>query len=248
MNKKIIFLSLLFLISVAKAQSQVWLDIGIKGAGNISYFNNPNVMNDRQVKIIMPGTGYEAGVKAGLNFSPEIEVTVDCIYSTFNQKYEDNLKTEDWQEKVSASYIDVPLLFHHNKEGSYVEIGPQYSFLMSGNRTLSSYSTPGFDYKISKNGFTSSGFSAVFGFGGFIAGGDNTMLAIGVRIAYRFYDVYNNGAGYPFPEYPGSTAYTGNTGHKQTNIISISIFAEINHDLGYLARGKGCNHKRFYLF
>ena len=85
---------------------------------------------------------------------------------------------------------------------------------------------------------------------GYLAGDENTMLSIGARIQYRFYDIYNSSGGknepYPFPAYPPSTTNSNNADYKPTNLLSISLGLELNHDLGYLA-GAMCKKKRRFL-
>ena len=208
----LLIVALLFTIP---ATGQVWLDIAPKVSIGLSGFYNSNVWNDLDhAAQLNPGYGY--GAKLGLNFGDYNVLIFEGMMNHGNQNFKhllygqffsgifDNLTT--WQT------IDASLIYRHNAYGAYLEIGPQMNMIRS---VIQSYNNDIFDK--SRSFYRDRYFSAVAGFGGFIAGNDFFTLVMGIRFGYSFTDMMNINArnvlapppaGYQvFDEYTGSYPY-----------------------------------------
>lgn len=91
--------------------------------------------------------GFQAGVFANIGFSKLFAFQPELLYS---QK---GAKTRDVEEKFRLHYVDVPLVFHVNTDGFFLEAGPQVGFLVAaqhqtGNISsdITSYKTVDFGY------------------------------------------------------------------------------------------------------
>lgn len=218
--------------------SQAWIDCGIKGGYGLTGLINGNVWNESKIDPLI-STGYAFGGKLGLNFNLNYQITVDFLSKSSNQLYlfEPAPTMEKWKKKITYNSFDIPLLFRHNSDnGSFLEIGPQISFLTGISEKVSNNSTDKTNY------FESTNFGAVFGFGSFIIGSDNTYLVFGLRLHYGFQDLLSNSGG------KNSTNYFPINGgemdvyeadftfdnYQPTNPISGLVYLEINYDLAYL--------------
>ena len=244
---KNICISLILFFLSCDMSAQPWFDVGIKTSYNSSWLINQNVIKDPAVSYI-PSYGYMGGIKLGYNFNSQHELNTEFLYSSVNQKYQDNLSSEDWLRNINLTYFEIPLLYRHNNNGSYAEAGPQFSALMSARE--SSWSNNNANVN---NYFQSSDVSGVFGFGAAIAGVNNTSIMLGVRIVYGFLDITSSRGGkdqpYPYPAYPG---YFNNassaTLYKATNTLSGGFVLEINYDLGYFVTSSCKRNTKFLLF
>ncbi len=235
----LLFLTFIFTISI-NSFSQAWVDCGIKGGYGITNLINSNVWNESRVEPLI-STGYAYGGKLGLNFNINYQVTLDFIAKSSNQKYlfEPYQSMGKWEKNITYNSFDMPLLFRHNSDnGSYLEIGPQISFIRGVTETLSNNPIDRKDY------FEATNFGAVFGFGSFIVGGDNAYLVFGLRLHYGFQDILSSAGGKNSKNY-----YPINNGemdvyesgfefdsYKPTNPISGLVYLEFNYDLAYLVR------------
>lgn len=217
---------------------QAWIDCGVKGGYGITNLINSNIWNDSKIEPLL-STGYAFGGKLGLNFNINYQITADFIAKSSNQKYlfEPSQTSEKWEKKVTYNSFDIPLLFRHNSDnGSFLEIGPQISFLMGITETVDNNSIDRKGY------FESTNLGAVFGFGSYIIGGDNTYLVFGLRMHYGFQDILSNEGGKNNREhFPISNGEMDNyepdfkfESYKPTNSISGLVYLEFNYDLAYL--------------
>ena len=231
--------SLIFLISL-NTFSQTWVDCGLKGGYGITNLINSGVWNEHRIDPLI-STGYAYGGKLGLNFNINYQITLDFIAKSSNQRYlfEPNQTISKWEKNVNYNSFDIPLLFRHNSDnGSFLEIGPQISFLTGVSETTGENSTEITDY------FESTNFGAVFGFGSYIVGGDNAYLVFGIRLHYGFQDLLSNEGGKNsksyFPIKNGEMdVYEPDfefSNYQTTNAISGLIYLEFNYDLAYLVR------------
>lgn len=225
----------IFLISL-NSFSQVWVDCGIKGGYGVTSLVNGHVWNEAKIDPLI-STGYAFGGKLGLNFNLNYQITVDFLGKSSNQRYlfEPYETTSAREKNIRYNTFDIPLLFRHNSDnGSFLEIGPQISFLSSVSETIDNIDR--------KSYFESTNLGAVLGFGSFIFGGDNAYLVFGLRLHYGFQDILSNEGG------KGSTKYYPiNSGemevydpdfqfsnYQPTNPISGLAYLEFNYDLAYL--------------
>jgi hypothetical protein len=219
--------------------SQAWIDCGIKGGYGVTSLVNGNVWNEPKIDPLI-STGYAFGGKLGLNFNLNYQITVDFLGKSSNQRYlfEPSETTKAREKNIRYNTFDIPLLFRHNSDnGSFLEIGPQVSFLTSISETIDNI-----DNIDKKSFFESTNLGAVLGFGSFIFGGDNAYLVFGLRLHYGFQDILSNEGGRGSKKY-----YPINNGemedyesgfefnkYQPTNPISGLAYLEFNYDLAYL--------------
>lgn len=220
--------------------SQAWVDVGLKGGYGLTQLINPNVWNDPLV-VNKLSFGSSFGGKLGLNFNLKYQITMDFLYSSAKQTYEfqPSNTSNFWEKQVTSHAFDMPLLFRHNAEsGSYLEIGPQISFLsgfeqteLGQNRNIDNY-------------FNKTNLGVVVGIGSFMLGSNNTYLVFGIRAHYGFQDLLSNeggnGSDTPFPinngEMDGQDGDYKYNDYKSTNPLTIRAYLELNYDLAYLVR------------
>ena len=233
------FLTLSFFISL-NTYSQGWIDGGIKTGFGITQLVNKNVWDNSEV-VNKLSFGNSFGGKLGLNFNLNYQITVDFIYTLANQEFEfqpNNLNNKAHSKNISYNSFDIPLLFRHNsKNGSFLEIGPQISFVKKVEQEFKGTS------KDIKESFEKTNFGAVLGIGSFVLGSNNLYLVFGLRAHYGFQDILSKKGG------KGSEVYfpieneldTVNEefkfdSYKKTSPISLLAYLEINYDLAYLVR------------
>ncbi|MAW65872.1 MAG: hypothetical protein CMD18_06730 [Flavobacteriales bacterium] len=216
--------------------SQAWIDCGIKGGYGVTSLVNGNVWNESKIDPLI-STGYAFGGKLGLNFNINYQITVDFLGKSSNQRYLfEPSETRSAREKnIRYNTFDIPFLFRHNSDnGSFLEIGPQVSFLTSVFETN--------DNIDKKSSFESTNFGAVLGFGSFIFGGDNAYLVFGLRFHYGFQDLLSKEGGRGSKEYylinnKEMDVYESDfqfNNYQPTNPISGLVYLEFNYDLAYL--------------
>lgn len=240
LKKYTILLFALSLLACQNARSQWWIDVGAKGAINSTWLINGNYNKDKNAAYAL-SLGYSGGGKLGFNFNEDHEITLDILYSQVNQKY----KTTGldlpapWERNVSLTYLEFPLLYRNNKNGTYIEIGPQYSMLMGA----SDNTIPG----DAKEYFNKSNIAAVFGFGSYLFGTDNFYVCLGMRFSYGFLDIVSDKGGkgqdYHFLD-PNKTQVDK---YSPTNALAGGFILEFNYDLGYIVRST-CNKRRVLFF
>lgn len=220
--------------------SQAWVDVGAKGGFGLTQLINANVWEDPLV-VNKLSFGNSFGGKLGLNFNLKYQITLDFLYSTSKQTYEFQPSSSEgvWNKDVKYNSFDMPLLFRHNAEsGSFLEIGPQISFLSGFTQTQSDTET-----KID-NYFNKTSLGGVIGIGSFMLGSNNTYLVFGVRAHYGFQDILSSEGGKnsntPFPINNGEMNTQEENyeykDYKSTNPFSVLAYLEINYDLAYLVR------------
>jgi Outer membrane protein beta-barrel domain len=81
--------------------------------------------------------GLVAGGLANYRFTPELSAQVEALYTNRGTvrklTYANGVRRD---EKITLTYVDVPLLFKFNAKIFYVEIGPVGSFLLSYNSKI----------------------------------------------------------------------------------------------------------------
>jgi hypothetical protein len=255
-----VFAIMFILGSLTHARAQMWLDLGLKGSVGFDMLYNKNINDDpefnRQLSL-----GFNVGGKLGLNFSDFHELTFDFLYYSFDQKYKynvlnpiDNSKPE-FIRSIKFSGIDFLLMYRHNNDGRYVEIGPQLSLVKNVKATdnFSGSNFSGIDLKsqLSPN-FT----SIVLGFGSYLIGTENFGMTTGIRLSYSFSDlVRDNGQSSNFPT-NNSVFSTSSltlvdrtyTSYAPTHILTAMFVMELNFDFAYMAKAKCSNKRKLVLF
>ena len=244
------FLTLSFFIYL-NTYSQGWIDGGIKAGFGVTQLVNKNVWDNSEV-VNKLSFGNSFGAKLGLNFNLNYQITVDFIYTLANQEFEfqpNNSNNTAFSKNISYNSFDIPLLFRHNSNnGSFLEIGPQISFIKKVEQGFEGTST-----NIKEN-FEETNFGAVFGIGSFVMGSKNLYLVFGLRAHYGFQDILSKkggkGSEVHFPIEDELDTVNGEfkfDNYKKTSPISLLAYLEINYDLAYLVRSN-CKRTAFKFF
>ncbi len=188
---KRIIICVMVLMATQLVQSQSMM-IGVKGAYNTTWLMNKNIFD--QGDEINPDASFAPsyGVNGTFFFNDNLGLSLEANINKITQKYSGlNSDTITWKGFDKLTYMEIPLLLNlSNKGGLYFEIGPKVSFLTGA--TGESVTSPSniFDYneRNVKSGFSSTMFSAVFGFGVNIKASDLEYILAGLRFNASFTD------------------------------------------------------------
>lgn len=237
---------LFFVVNLSFAQS--WLDIGLKGGYGYGILNNSNIWDDPGYNHRLNGAVFFGG-KIGFNFNEKHEITVDFIYGDFKQgfRYDVDLPkldsnstitpTEEHNSEITFTTMDIILMYRHNKDGKYVEIGPRMSLISNGNRT-DDYNTDPFN----QNYFNSSIFGMTVGFGAYMVGSENFGITAGARLGFGFSDLISTeGRTVNMPTLEVYDAYKG------TFPVTLQLVFEANLDFAYMSKAQ-CGRRKLLTF
>ncbi len=179
--KKFTIAAGIFLCSLS-VFSQVWVDAGLKGGYGLDLIANKNFFDDHHFSPKL-STGYMFGGKVGFNFNSNHAVTLDITSSAINQKYTYSLVNPDsslsnYNRSIGFNSINFLLMYRKSKNGTYFEIGPQYSMITKTRFSDNFASSANTDISAD---LVKSYYSAVIGFGGYITGTDNFGIVLGCR-------------------------------------------------------------------
>lgn len=241
--RKLLTLSLFILMGI-NSFGQSWLDVGIKGSWGLNFLYHKNVLDDPDMDERFTG-GFNVGGKLGWNFNDFHEVTVDVLFYKFSQNYRYRITDSllgpgehEFSRGISMTGLQLCLLYRHNNDGRYVEIGPNYSTVSSVSMTDEQYSTSGYDFKQHVN---SGQMGLTFGFGGYFVGTENFGITMGVRFNYAIGDAFKDD-GFNIPAFKTYDAYTA--GHP----LSVMLVLEANLDFAFMAKAKCSNKRKLILF
>ena len=224
--------------------SQGWLDVGVKGGWGLSLLNNKNIWGDADYNHDLSTSGFFGG-KLGLNFNMEHEITFDVGYGKFNQKFKHSLMDVngtqlDFQSMISFTKMDYMIMYRHNENGKYMEIGPVLSSVSSPQKT-DTYSHPD-QIDFGSDHVNTPLMGATLGFGNYMMGTDNFGVTFGARISVWFSDLISeNGKAYNFPT---QTTYDS---YAPSAPVTIQLVMEANFDFAYLAKAQ-CGRKKLLMF
>jgi hypothetical protein len=224
-----------------KGKSNPWVDVGLKGGYGISSLFNNNLLNEKNLQYAL-STGYNGGLKVGLNLNTVIALNLEASMTQITQKYQG--KHPDyltWSNTVRLNYLEFPVVLKITKnEWSYVELGCKASMLQSAKD----------DTEEKTSLINSSNFSLIFGFGQTLFAINGLYVNIGPRITYGFSDIVNeNGKSenFPFPNQKFGPADT-KIAYKPTNAITANMMVSIDFDVAQMAKASCGRGRRFVLF
>ena len=231
-------LLLAVLLFTLPATGQVWLDIAPKVSYGLSGFYNSNVWNDTDHNNQF-NTGYGYGAKIGLNFGDYNGLIIEGMINNGRQNFDHKIGANRVGNLTEWQTLDAGLIYRFNSQGSYLEIGPQMSMLRSVKQTYDGLPVEGVE-----SFYADRYFSAVAGFGGFIAGNEFFTLVMGIRLGYAITDMMStdaqNATNPPPAAYRTYGEYTG------SHPFFAQIHMEFSFGIGGAARAS-CG-RRSYMF
>lgn len=123
-------LGLLFMSVAVNAQG---LRLGIKGGANLSKISGHSFNDEFK-------TGYQLGGFAEIDFSKEIGIQPEILFSEFRGRTGSNISDItaglNRDENIKLNYLSIPILLRINvaKELT-LNVGPQYSILVNNHKT-----------------------------------------------------------------------------------------------------------------
>jgi hypothetical protein len=137
-NRAVIFISLSIMVMMAmttNVNAQKGFNLSVKATPEFSFLLNKDD-NDNSLYDSKATFNTNFGIGAGYNFTDNVGVAIDGLYSMQGQKYE--LSGNEYNQKVN--YIKVPVYFTYNSNPAKVvsfsgKIGPQVSFLSTSKLT-----------------------------------------------------------------------------------------------------------------
>lgn len=232
--------SLIFSYSVS---AQNWIDLGVKAGYGANFFYNQNYLDEPDFTNKMD-FGYSLGGKIGLNFGEEHEVTFDAGISEFRQSFSYDVSISPHGKSLTFNSTDLMLLYRHNRDGRYFEVGPGYSLL---NKAKGTNEDPDIIEGINgdvKQYLADNYTQLVFGFGAFMLGSDNVGITFGARFRYTLNDIISSdgkAANYP------ATQVTYES-YRGSHPLVAELVIELNWDLGYMAKANCGQRRKFLMF
>lgn len=237
-------LGLLLLVIGLTAHTQTWFDIGLKGGIGTSFWYNKQIFDEQKI-VHKFQPGYTFGGKFGFNFIQEHQITFDILKSSFSQDF--TYRPEGWtavsdaRREFTIGGLDMLLMYRTNRNGTYFEIGPQWSKYSSVE-----YADNGGDFISPMEPadlVNESNFGIAMGFGGYIFGTDNFGVSTGIRFNYMFNDLASSDArDANFP------IFIPKESTNPTNNLGVIFMIELNYDFGYLVSPRcGTRGKLFVL-
>lgn len=235
-----------FVSLVSLSYGQLWFDVGIKGGPGAGFPINKTLNNDGRFGATA-GFNYFFGGKVGINYGHYVGFTCDVDYGGYKFGFTQaevpgKVQTENYRYKISYNALNVMPMFRFTKEASYLEIGPQFSFIKNPLIEDEAYplSAPSGNEYINNNltGIT-------FGFGGHMIGNEIISLMAGLRFNYVISNLTSDtwsSSNFPFSNYPSITETA------KTNPINVQVVFELNYSLGYIAKSSsGCGKRAAFL-
>lgn len=182
-----LFVVLALLPQITNAQDQKG-EFGVRFMPTISSFD---VQSSSGGRISSDATiGFGAGIFLGYNFSEHFGIQGEVIYSTLNQKYNEN----DVEKEVKLEYINIPLLLSYNTGklepvNFNVVLGPQIGISVGSELFSSDGGDPDAVLSV-KKGDLGFAYGAGLDFG--LNANKTFRLGIGFRGVYGLIDISDN--------------------------------------------------------
>ena len=234
-----LFSAVFILITI---QSQMWFDIGFKGGVGTGILMNQNIWDDADYNHRL-SPSYSFGTKFGINLSDYHEITIDFMYSQFRQDFLhnglDSNSATNYTSSLTYNSFDYMLLYRHNKDGRYMEIGPSLQNIRKVNFNDEVPSANVFDLddvnKLQTN--------LIVGFGAYFIGTENFGITTGLRISYTLSDLISSNGQEDF--FPTQKTYPE---YKASHPLFICFLIEANFDFAYFAKAKCTSRTKLILF
>jgi opacity protein-like surface antigen len=141
-----------FVMAAFAMQAQI-PGLGLKGGINLASWSNNGSSVNYQNRV-----GFNAGLFANINVSPNFAVQPEVVYSSQGTKY----NTGNEEHNLQMNYINIPVMLQAKVGGGlYAQAGPQVGILMDVKDKVDDIETGFF----SKEDFKSTDISLGFGVG-----------------------------------------------------------------------------------
>ena len=243
---KTIAITLIALIAFSYANAQVWLDFGLKAGPNSSMLVNNNIFNDKTTVHEWP-FGHNLGFRVGTNVGDRLTFSFEYQNSELMQRWRmnDDNGNKFWRE-FDIKHRDLLGLMRIHSDGSYVEIGAQFSKINSAHLENWGDTPPGLvESGNVKDYFVDNYNAAVFGFGLYMIGNGNLNLIMGFRASYALNDILaidQRGGGNTFP-----AEYKTYDDYAPLKPLQMQLIFELNYDIGYLV-SPACKTRSAFIF
>jgi hypothetical protein len=241
MRRTLIILGLI-LASVNLLDAQkifVWFDAGLKAQAGPTGLYNQAVVDAADVDYAI-SSGLSYGAKFGVNFGYNA-VTFDVMLNDSKAEFEH----QDFvgSTEVRTSTLDLYVLYRNEKNLSYFEIGPKYSFLRdaSWRRIADGASSDPTDVTDQYKG----GLAGVLGFGVNLVGTDGRFSGkLGLRFEYGITDIVSEEGQLANAPVLVDGLYTD--GYKGSHPIFAGVVFELNWGIGYYGVTKCGGRTKFF--
>lgn len=242
---KNIFLIFIFLWTISATNAQkvyAWMDAGVKVGYGLTGMINSNLFDDKLYEHHL-STGAGIGAKLGLYIGLYNGITVDFMLSNSKQKFDFLRDAKTYYHTIKWKTYDLALLYRNQKNGVYVELGPQFSFVNKVTQQ-DDYNPQLTDVK---KYYAKNYISGIFGVGGYLLNYENFTTMLGIRLGYGFTDMISDeGKNFTPNAFPNPSASEHYDSYKKTNPAFVQLNMEFNFALGYYGRSS-CS-KRATLF
>ena len=244
--RKTIFTLLTVILCSASVNAQRWVDVGLKGGWGASLLINQNIFDDNTFSHRI-SSSYSFGGKFGYNLNANHEITFDFMLGHFDQKFnfnEPDLINPAFQPEYSKNMIyksmDMLFMYRFNKDGRYLEVGPQYSLIQKA------YETNTFTNEINadKTDYLNPNYMAFsLGFGNYFLGTENFGITLGARFSYGLGDIISEAG--KNVNYPATTR--NYSSYAESMPLTAQIIMEFNFDFAYIAKAS-CGRTKLMTF
>ncbi len=243
--QKIIFL-LFFSFSICSVKAQkvyAWADVGLKLGYGLTGMLNSNLFDDKNYEHHLT-TGVCYGGKLGIFIGRYDGVTFDFLISDNKQKFDFTRGTTSYNHEINWKNFDLAVLYRLQKDGLYIELGPQFSFVNKVTQK-DDFDPTNTDVKkfYSKNYI-----SGIFGIGGYVFNYETFTTMLGIRLGYGITDMINSDGKKvtpnPYPTPSEEKIYSS----KITNAAFVQLNLEFNFALGYYGKSSCSKRATFFHF
>ena len=235
--KKTGFLFFCLCLSIL-VEGQTWLEIGGKALVGVTGYYNENIINDPEHDFNL-NAAISYGGAFGINFGEVHGLSFEGLYGKHLQAvtFGDDFIGNQVRNEVQWSTFEAYLLYRlYSRTGLFLEAGPKMSFV---REVTQEFGTIRLDVE---GVYEDQYLSAVFGFGGLLAGSEFIALKMGIRLEYAIDDFVTNegqALGYPSP-------YSSYETYRETHPFRGTVYLELTFPLGRLGKQK-CGLRGFML-
>ena len=234
MKNTLLFVLILLMVSPAwsqkrkkkqtKKETPTVFFLDVHGRYGLSEYINSNISNDANVEALFTNPSSSFGAKLGVDFGFGVGLAFEVGSTSFSQSYD--IKSDNdgssFTHITQASGMTKTILLRHNDLGSYIEAGPQFVSIKSGDNYTN---------------FT----NIVVGFGAPLYYHNNFDINLGLRVNYALSDVMNAGK-YPNESINYNPIYDS---YAKTSVFSAQLTLGVNWHIGYFAKAKCDGHVEF---